>query len=112
MDWFCQETVFYNDGDAAQSGNISNNHESWMQTTVSGPSTASYYWKVSSESNYDYLEFYIDGVLQNRISGSIGWHQMTNTLSSGLHTLEWRYVKDGSVSLFSDCGWVDFVEVN
>ena len=110
--WFCQETVFYNDGDAAQSGNISNSHESWMQTTVSGPSTVSYYWKVSSEDNYDYLEFYIDGVLQNRISGSIGWHQMTSTLSSGLHTLEWRYVKDGSVSLFSDCGWVDFVEVN
>jgi len=112
VDWFCQETMFYNDGDAAQSGDISFNQESWMQTLVSGPATVSFYWKVSSESDYDYLEFYIDGSLQHRISGSVDWHRMMNTLSSGAHTLEWRYVKDESVSLGSDCGWVDFVEVN
>ena len=111
-DWFCQETVFYNDGDAAQSGDISDSQESWMQTVVSGPSTVSYYWKVSSESDYDFLEFYIDGVLQSRISDAVDWHRMSYALSSGFHTLEWRYVKDGSVSLFTDCGWVDFVEVN
>jgi hypothetical protein len=81
-----------------------------MQTTVSGTGVVSFYWKVSSESDYDYLEFYIDGSLQDRISGTVDWQQMTYTLLSGSHTLEWRYTKDGSVSSGSDCGWADKLE--
>jgi len=111
-DWFCQDTTFYYDEDAAQSGHISDNQNSWMRTTVSGPATVSFNWKVSSETDYDYLEFYIDGLFKYRISGSMDWHGMTSTLSSGSHTLEWRYTKDYSVGIDSDCGWVDFIEVN
>ncbi len=110
-DWLSQTKTFYYDGDAAKSGDISDGQESWMQTTVSGAGTVSFYWKVSSEGGYDYLEFYIDGVLQDRISGSADWHQMTYTITaSGLHTLEWRYVKDYSISEKDDCGWVDWLE--
>jgi hypothetical protein len=29
---------------------------------------------------------------------------------SALHTLKWRYTKDGSVDRGDDCGWVDKVE--
>jgi hypothetical protein len=110
-DWLSQTTAFYYDEDAAESGDISDDQESWMQTIVSGAGTVSFYWKVSSEGGYDYLEFYIDGVLQGRISGSVDWHQMKYAIPSlGLHTLEWRYVKDGSVSEKDDCGWVDQLE--
>jgi len=109
-DWFSQTATSYYDGDAAQSGDISHNQDSWMQTTVSGAGTVSFYWKVSSESGYDFLEFYIDGSRQDRISGTVDWQQMTYTLPSGSHTLEWRYAKDYSVSGGNDCGWVDKVE--
>ena len=111
-DWFSQTTTFHNDGDAAQSGDISGGQESWMQTTVSGKGTVKFYWMVSSEQDFDCLEFYIDGVMQERISG-LGdyWQQKTYTIStSGLHTLEWRYMKDGTTSFGSDCGWLDKVE--
>jgi len=97
--------------DAAQSGDISNNQESWMQATVSGTGTVKFYWKVSSEEDFDFLEFYIDGSLQDRISGLVNWEQKTYTIStSGSHTLEWGYMKDGSGDYGSDCGWVDKVE--
>ncbi len=110
-DWFPQSTISYYDGDAAQSGGIADNQESWMQTTVSGAGTVSFYWKVSSEGGYDYLEFYIDGELQDRISGTEDWQQMTYTITaSGPHTLEWLYVKDYSVSEGDDCGWIDKME--
>jgi hypothetical protein len=110
-DWYSQTTMFYNDGDAVRSGDISHNQESWMRTTVGGTGTLSFYWKVSSEAGYDYLEFYIDGVLRDQISGSANWHQMTYAIfASGFHTLEWRYVKDYSVSAGEDCGWIDLVE--
>jgi hypothetical protein len=108
--WFYQTLTSYYNGDAAQSGGINNNQESWMETTVTGPGALSFYWKVSSEGNYDFLDFYIDGDRQNRISGSIDWQQMNYTISSGSHHLEWRYTKDSSVSSGSDCGWVDKVE--
>ncbi|MCP4158297.1 MAG: DUF4397 domain-containing protein, partial [bacterium] len=67
----------------------------------------SFYWKVSSESRYDYLEFYIDGVRQNRMSGTKSWRQRSYTVDSGSHTIKWVYDKDSSVSSGSDCGWVD-----
>jgi len=110
-DWFAQTTTTRYDGDAAQSGDISRNQESWMQTTVSGTGTVKFYWKVSSEEDFDFLEFYIDGSLQEKISGLVNWEQKTYRIStSGSHTLEWRYVKDGSGNEGSDCGWVDKVE--
>ena len=111
-DWFAQTTTSRYGGDAAQSGDISHRQDSWMQTTVSGTGTLKFYWKVSSKEDFDFLEFYIDGSLQDNISGSDGdWEQQTYTIStSGSHTLEWRYVKDGSGDSGSDSGWVDKVE--
>ncbi|MHC4535366.1 MAG: hypothetical protein ACYS6K_15555 [Planctomycetota bacterium] len=110
-DWFDQTAVAYFDGDAAQSGDVLDNQESLIQTTVGGAGTFSFYWKVSSEGEYDFLEFYIDGVLQDRISGSVDWHQMVYTITdSSSHILEWRYFKDYSVSEGDDSGWIDLVE--
>jgi hypothetical protein len=110
-DWFSQTIMSYFDGDAAQSGIITDNQQSLLQTTVDGEGTISFYWKVSSEENYDFLEFYIDGTLQGRISGTQDWHKMVFTINkSGLHTLEWRYFKDWSESKEQDTGWVDQVE--
>jgi hypothetical protein len=110
-DWLSQTAISYHDGDAAQSGGISHNQESLMQTTVSGPGTASFYWRVSSELDWDFLEFYIDGSLQDQISGEVDWQQMTYAITgSGSHTLEWRYMKDAGASGGEDCGWVDKFE--
>jgi len=109
--WFSQTATTYYGGDAAQSGDIGNSQTSSMETTISGKTSVKFYWRVSSETNYDYLRFYIDGVLQNQISGSTSWAQRSYTVSSGSHTLKWTYYKDYSVSTGSDCGWVDKLEL-
>ena len=82
-----------------------------MQTTVTnGPGTLTFWWSVSSELDYDYLEFYLDGMLQNgRISGEVNWNQQTFNIAAGSHTLRWRYVKDIGISSGQDRGWVDQV---
>ena len=68
----------------------------------------SFWWKILSEEGCDWLEFYIDDVLQDQISGEVGWEQKSYTVSgAGSHTLKWRYVKDSSSLDGSDCGWVD-----
>jgi len=109
VNWFGQSNYSYNGSDAAQSGKISHNQKSYMQTTVSGPRSLSFYWKVSSENNWDFLKFYIDGVEQAKISGEVSWGKKTYSISSGTHTLKWEYSKDGSGSYGSDAGWVDKV---
>ena len=107
--WFGQTTTSYYGGDAAQSGPITHNQESRLQTTVTGPGTLTFYWKVSSEQNFDFLQFWID-VVGNQISGNVDWQQRSYSITSGSHTLLWRYIKDGSVSAGSDAGWLDRVQ--
>jgi hypothetical protein len=107
--WFGQTTTYYYGGDAAQSADISDNGESYMYITVTGPGTIQFYWKVSSEANYDYLQFYNDSTILEQISGTVDWTSKQFSIGSGSHTLKWRYMKDGSVSSGSDCGWVDYV---
>ena len=69
----------------------------------------SFYYKVSSENNYDKLHFLIDGTEKNNWSGDIGWTQATYNLTPGTHELRWEYSKDVSLSTGSDCAWIDNV---
>ena len=62
--WYAESTTTYDGLWAAQSGTISASQETWIQTTVTGPGPLSFWWKVSSESCCDDLEFYINGVRQ------------------------------------------------
>ena len=109
--WFAQTTNTHDAVDAAQSGLITEGQESWMQTTLTGPGTLTYWRKVSSEPGYDYLEFYLDGVLQSgRISGTVDWQKQTNSIPAGAHTVKWRYLKDPECCTEGDdAGWVDEV---
>jgi hypothetical protein len=107
--WFAQASTYYYGGDAAQSGAITHNQESWIQTTLTGPGTLQFYWKVSSEYNWDWLEFHLDGVRQTRISGDVNWQSKSFSIPSGSHTVMWRYTKDASSTRGSDCGWLDKV---
>ncbi|HTZ22100.1 MAG TPA: immunoglobulin domain-containing protein [Opitutaceae bacterium] len=112
LPWRGQSTTTHDGSDAAKSGIITDSQSSAFSVTASGPGTVSFWWKVSSEAGYDYLSFYIDGILQSgQISGNVDWQQKTYTLTSGSHTLKWIYAKDISYSVGSDCGWVDQVVI-
>jgi len=70
----------------------------------------SFYKKVSSESGWDYLKFYINNQEQEVWSGDEAWSQETYSVSAGTDVeFKWEYEKDGSVSSGSDCGWIDYV---
>ena len=70
----------------------------------------SFYKKVSSENNWDWLRFYIDNVQRGEWSGDAAWSQETYAVTTGTHTFKWSYQKDGSVSSGSDCAWVDDIQ--
>jgi formylglycine-generating enzyme required for sulfatase activity len=110
--WFAQTNTTHDGRDAAQSGAITNSQTSEMQTTVTGPGTVSFWWKVSSESGFDSLLFYVDGITERAsISGTTDWQKVTYTLTAGSHVMRWVYAKDSTLSSGSDGGWVDQLTV-
>jgi hypothetical protein len=110
--WAWQTNLTHDAIDAAQSGVVTNSQTNWMETTVTGPGTLSYWWKVSSETNYDFLRFSTNGVEMARISGEVGWVQTNFALTAGAQTLRWAYTKDKSVSRGQDAAWVDEVSLS
>lgn len=98
---------------AAASGDINDGQSSSLALTldVTSDSPISFYYKVSSEPGYDYLEFYIDDVRQDRWAGEVNWSQISYPVSAGLHTFRWTYDKDGSQSDGSDRGWIDYIQL-
>ena len=96
----------------AKSGTINHNQMSdlILTTEILADGVVSFYMKVSSESGWDKLFFYIDNQEKGNWSGNEGWTQVTYPVTTGTHTFKWSYQKDGSVSNGSDCGWVDDIQ--
>ena len=91
---------------SAKAGTISHNQQSWMKRTLSG-SQVSFWYRVSSESGYDFFNFYVDGDRKVHASGTVNWTQFATAVPAGPHELKWEYAKDNTVSYGSDTAWVD-----
>jgi hypothetical protein len=101
----------YEGAHAAKSGSIGDNNTSRLilDLEVSASSDLSFFYKVSSESGYDYFRFFVDGSQLVEAAGEVAWTEFSTILGAGEHELIWEYSKDGSVSNGSDCAWVDFI---
>lgn len=105
--WFSQTNDVFYGASAAQSGEITDNQSSWIETSVEGAGVLQFHWKVSSEEGYDNLKFYVNNILTAQISGTEEWQEKTYTFSAGSTILRWVYEKDGYVSEGADAGWLD-----
>jgi hypothetical protein len=100
----------YNNSNSAKSATITHNETTDMSLTMNcqNPGTLSFWKKVSSEQNYDYLRFYINGVMKNQWSGTSDvWSQVSYDVQAGMNIFKWEYSKDSMVSSGSDCAWID-----
>ncbi len=107
--WFVETAVTHGGLAAAQSGAITNNQTSTLETTLPGPGVLSFWWKVSSETNHDFLYLSANGSTQAVISGEVDWQPQTIYLGSGPQLVGWTYSKDASGSAGQDAGWLDQV---
>lgn len=109
--WTVNQNEVYEGLFSSVSANINNNQTSTMEIDIDVISQGeiSFMKKVSSESNYDFLKFYIDGQLQGEWSGEIDWSAETFPVGQGQHTFSWVYYKDASVSDGADAAWVDYI---
>ena len=107
--WIGQPLVARDGVSAARGGVVTNNQTTSLQTTVIGPGTIGFAWKVSSETNTDTLRFLIGATEQARISGEVDWNRRNFSIPAGSQVLQWTYSKNGSLAAGRDLAWVDEV---
>jgi len=112
-DWTIDTDEVYEGSYAAKSGAIDDESTTELKLTieVANNDTISFWTKVSTESGYDYLQFYIDNDLQDQWAGEVNWTLFSYPVEAGEHTFSWVYEKDYSVANGQDAAWIDFVEL-
>lgn len=105
FNWFIDSsTCAYTNND------IGNNGSTSLEFTITTEHAKLLYQiGVSSESNYDWAVFSLDGVELQKISGTKTVESSVE-LSAGSHTIVCTYYKDGSSSVSSDCMYLYYLK--
>lgn len=86
--WIITGTTPFEGNYSAQSGNISDNETSdlFVPYEVLTADSIRFFYRVSSESGYDFLRFYIDNVKAAEWSGEADWSYTAFAITAGIHT--------------------------
>lgn len=98
----------------ADNGGVANSSSCFTrdETLVNAADSFSFWYKVSSESGFDFLRFSVDGTEINTWSWEAWWSEYLYAPgATWTYTLEWCYTKDGSVDNGSDTAWIDDVGI-
>jgi len=71
----------------------------------------SFNYNISSELDYDYLEFYINSDEVYSDSGVKKHVSYVQSLPEGEYSFRWRYIKDYEVSLGDDTVYIDYIKI-
>jgi|GEM_PF-2644820 len=97
--------------DSAESGVTPHSGSSWLQVTVSGVTSVSFWRAVSSEFGGDALRFTVDGVNTDSVSGLTFWEQKSFPLDPRApRVLRWTFARDSTLSGGTDRAWLDQVQ--
>ncbi len=107
-DWAITSAQSHSGTICAQAGSIGRDESSALEVTLDCiPGDIRFYYKVSSESDFNYLRFYIDDEEQNKWSGEENWTEFSLPVTEGRRTFKWAYSKDGSAFEGDDTAWID-----
>ncbi|MCA9243493.1 MAG: hypothetical protein KDA32_06035 [Phycisphaerales bacterium] len=106
--WDYTNTEAYEGSMSAASGNIADGQLTWLEREHAGGGTLQFWYKVSSEANFDELRFKVGSRTLLRASGETDWTLFTYEFeTTDPVTLRWEYRKDGANSAGQDKAWID-----
>jgi hypothetical protein len=110
--WKIDESIAHSGNASFRSYQIMNAESSELSIQISANSNDSirFYYKVSSEFQWDVFQFYIDDELMLNKSGEVDWTFASLPITAGNHHLQWIYSKDEFVSSGFDAAWIDDIE--
>ena len=92
---------------STNNGISNSDYSATLTVDVLAAGNLTFMYKVSSETNYDKLHFYMDNQEKGVWSGAGSWEQFTQPVTVGQHTFKWSYTKDSSVNSNDDCAYID-----
>ena len=108
--WYAQTDEVFEGSYALRSGKISDAQESILVLEKeTGSGTGYFHVKVSSEQDWDYLEFSLNGSALGKWSGRVDWQKFEFPLQAGLNRLVWSYRKDSGTFAGMDAAFIDDV---
>ena len=112
LEWNITSVEPYEGLYSAKSGIIFDQQTSDLKLTYSSAvdDSISFFRRTSSEPTYDFLNFYIDNVLQGSWSGESPWQRVAYPVTAVTHLFKWSYEKDIFLSVGQDCSWIDYIE--
>ena len=107
--WYVDNNEAYEGNYSMRSGNIGDDSNTQISITLEtfSEQVLSFHYKVSSEENWDYFYFYIDGEQKIAATGETGWMLAEYLISEGTHNYKWIYQKDFMSEDGNDCVWID-----
>lgn len=110
--WKITQINQYDGTYSARSGEISHNSSTTLaiRTHYYNADSIRFYYKVSSEPNYDFLIVKVNGTEAFRKSGETTWLRKAIAVPAGYNKIEWIYKKDQSVSGGTDCALIDLID--
>ncbi len=112
--WTGSNLMTHDGVDAAGSGAVAVNQESWLQTTVTGPGTISFWWKVSTAAFGTDVGYSVQNISSGFnvssvfASNELDWTFVQVQVPAGSYRVRFTYDKWLNVSnLGSDKMWVD-----
>ena len=109
--WSATSDIVYEGSFSAESGDITHNQSSTLSITreLESAGIISFYYKVSSETNKDFLQFYLNNAILGQWSGEIDWTYVEFEIPAGTHQFRWIYRKDATGSEGMDKVWLDYI---
>jgi hypothetical protein len=108
--WYAQTVEVFEGNYALRSGKITDAQESILVLEKKTGSGIGYFHvMVSSEQDWDYLDFSLNGQMLGKWSGRIGWKKFEFPLQAGINRLVWSYKKDPRILSGMDAAFIDNV---
>lgn len=117
LDWSSGGTVPWSvesdlaqDGVAAVMSGAITNGNSTIQTSLAGPATIGFWWKVSCAPVGANLSFAINGDTAASLSGNVDWQYHNFHVSgSGPQTVSWTYTQGAASNSYQNRAWLDLI---
>jgi len=96
---------------SARSGNISQHQTSQLiiDYDVGASDSVSFYRKLSSVANFDFLRFYISDQMMAQWSGDIPWGRVVFPVKPGIKTFKWEFKQEASFTPELNYAKIDYI---
>ena len=105
--WIPQAEVSYDGQDAVKSGEVTGDDVSTLSTSVTGPGTLSWWWKLDV-SDCAGVDVFVDGTLVESLDSVSDWVAASiDIVGDGEHAVRFEFWNAGTAATISDCAYLD-----